>query len=618
MWRWLALAGLLLPLGAAWPTNIVNVTDSATNAECLALNNPHDCCTGVGAGACNGLESDDIKEGLQTCEAANGCVLQLPCGTFTSAEIDLATGTTNDGRSATGLTTGFQNGLIIRGNGRCTVLQSSIPPAIRLASSDNSGAIFYLSQWDPAGAATTGAPRIAYRSMVFDGQSPFQSSTCEPNCGDFHGAIQNQGVGGQPGIDPTIITEFVEASDLHVHHFLRDGIVVRDAAQAVVVRNVVEDIGCQQDFNNSICNGANDPFNCCTGVGTGDCEIFPAGGSGGNGWINNAAANGEIECGCGAGDPGDCRGWNLLPNIGSEAAGQVGRKTDGFGIDLRNHGVQVALANTVTRTTKYGASGNSAINFLPEDHWDSDLARIHGNQFFKATVEAGTHFAHVWISSNRFDAEGLEGQNVGEHVAIACNGRGGRLWILGNTQTAGNGTGIRIDCYNQHVEITRSLLRIEGNSIANACAWCEIQDHGPAAAIEITPSLVEPACSNGVIGHNFPRDATLLNNTVDVAFDGRNAIDVSSVDDWACRGNLVEPLTISGGVYRNVTWGAFIENIAVVKARRISASGVTLNQTGGASPNWSWVLGSTGLCSGFVKNGAAEVVDSSGNGIGAC
>src|SRR3990172_11955811 len=79
-------------LAVDWPTNVVAVTDSETNAECNGANvddaaTSQECCTGVDAGTCDGYEGADIREGLEACQAAGGCVLKLPCNaTFANAE----------------------------------------------------------------------------------------------------------------------------------------------------------------------------------------------------------------------------------------------------------------------------------------------------------------------------------------------------------------------------------------------------------------------------------------------------------------------------------------------------------------------------------------------------
>src|SRR5262245_11025300 len=117
-----------LPAGATvWPTNVVTVSDNAVAGECTAANDPYDCCTGGGAGATcgTGLDSDDIWRGLLVCAYGSdrvaggvadpgGCILDLPAGTFTSAEVTIASrGGGVEGRSGRSFSTAdaFPNGL---------------------------------------------------------------------------------------------------------------------------------------------------------------------------------------------------------------------------------------------------------------------------------------------------------------------------------------------------------------------------------------------------------------------------------------------------------------------------------------------------------------------------
>lgn len=631
MMRFLIAALALAHLGASWPTNVVLVTDSATNAECTAANTPHDCCTGSGTGACNGLESDDIKEGLATCEAAGGCHLKLSCGIYSSPEIDVGGGQI-DGRSyAQAADDAYPNGLVIDGQG-CAILQSSIPPPSHPGGLTNARAsIFWFQNWDPTGTPVRGLSRLKLQNFECDGRSSLQSA---PNVDCVLCRLQTCILSrstGVPSDDATVPDlQLFEVENIYAHNLIGDGIAIGDAAQTYVHHNTISDTGCQNDWNNAQCDagpgpnlectgagvpnacctgsglGNCTPHLCCTGAGTGTCETFGQGG-----WINGGPANGEIECGCGAGDPGDCRGWNLEPNVGTVAAGQVGRKEDAFGINLGGNGRHLASNNKVTRSTKYGIVG--AHSGDPTQHRASDMVRIHANTTDRGLLMAGTHAQWVWISSNTVLNMGMEGQHVNEAVSIHCSGLVDRYWVIGNTVPDSKAQAIDIQCYPGKPNIARHT-RIEANTISGVCDWVPIQNQITNGAImmEIGGTLV--TCDETP---NFNRSLEIVGNTVDVQACGR-ALNIHETDPINCPGEIESSTLITGGSFRNPTWAGQIENLAHIHATAINATGVTLNQTGGTSPDWFWDSGSTGTCSGFTKNGSTTVIDNSGNSIGTC
>lgn len=658
------LAGIcfLVPCAATaavWPTNVVTVSDNAVNTECTGANAPYDCCAGAHPNAgntCtgNGLESDDIWRGLLVCAFGSdrapggvtdpgGCILDLPAGTFTSAEVTISDQSSVDGRSGTSLagTTPFPNGLWIRGKGRSTILKSSVPPAIVTGSNFNSFGIFFFGNFDPP-VGDTAIGRLKFSDFECDGQTPIQSSPAvnaatwgitadtARNLLGAHGCVGSRV--GQSATLPRVVVQ-----NLYSHDFMGSAIQFADVSSALYTDNLIENTGCMQDVGHALCDagpgpnlectGAGAPDACCTGAGTGNCTpLLCCTGAGtgcdtyipgdqNSGWFLGPVA-GEIECGCGAGDPGDCRGWNVEPNT-NPPAGIVGEKEPNYyGIIFSGHGKALIARNTINRSNKYSITAFVSNN--PSDWRSSDLVRIHRNTILKGRVEAGTHFGNVWISENTLNEPGMQGEHCNEIAGVASNGAGGRLWIQDNTINPSGCHGIDL----HHRLIVQGMKRstvISGNTITNLTgAWLAGAglgtDAGRAIRLLADTSTAEGCLTGLGEGLAYPGDVEITNNTVAATFSGYRSLEIEATamgSDHACPGTQNQ-LTMSDNVL--ITGSLDAATQAVVFGKNITMTGFNLTGPG------DLVLesGTTGSCSDFTVSAGAAVVDNSGNGIGTC
>lgn len=648
-------------LGAVWPTNVVTVSDNAVNTECTGLNNPYDCCAGANpnvGNTCtgNGLESDDIWRGLLVCAFGSdlapggvadtgGCILDLPAGTFTSAEVTISDATNVEGRSGRSLsgTTPFPNGLWIRGKGRATKLRSSIPPALVTGSNFNSLGIFMLGNFDPP-VVDFAISRIKFTDFECDGQSPLQPAPSISASGygktvteirdlnGYHTCIQSRQAQGQ--ILPRVVVQ-----NVYAHNFIGTPISLVQVSSALVTNNLIEDSGCIQDVNNTICDadagglglgpnfectGAGSPESCCTGAGTGHCTpLLCCTGAGAghceeslpsdynSGWINDTAVVGEIKCGCSAGQP-DCYGWNVEPNF-NPFSGIVGNKQEAYGIGFSGNGKALIARNTVNRSSKYSITG-----FSNQNVWSaSDLVRIHRNTILKGRVELGTHFTNVWVSENTLNEPGMGGEHYNEIAGVGSAGSGGRAWIIDNTINPSASHGIDLS-HRLIIQGMKRSIRIEGNAISNITGnWLTHSgtDSGRAIRILANTSVAEGCLTGLGEGLSYPGQLEIVNNTVSATFDGRRALEIEDPafgSDHACPGPFNQ-LMLTGGSYLNGSLDT--SNLAKIFAVGINATGLTLNGAGALT----WLSGSTAQgCTGFTTNGTTSVVDNSGNGIGSC
>lgn len=305
-----------------WPVNIIRVTNSATNEECTAENVPHECCAGLhpnpgntcGAASNQGIfEGADLKEALNACQTARGCVIQLPCAPIDDVSVDI-TPTANEPRddrhtvdyfvpSQPGLTAGgFPNGLVIQGCGSSSVLRAQIPPRYKFIGwgTTGSGVLFFdmrpgvVPHGDVAGGlldvGTIHLRRLALRDFVIDGRKQYQpapdhsdplkawaciynlpfdqdgTGTNDPGPGctatELAGST-DAAIGIAAGISsgPFFAPDYLEVKGLDVRDFLAHSLVLYGGYQTVVTGNDVHGIGCFRNFSNAeVCTEPNPPY----------------------------------------------------------------------------------------------------------------------------------------------------------------------------------------------------------------------------------------------------------------------------------------------------------------------------------------------------------------------
>jgi len=531
----LLLLGCGLPAAAVdWPTNVVTVSDSATDAECTALNTPHECCDGNAADPdnfCDGYEGADIKEGLNTCQTAGGCILKLPCNaTFTNADINILreANVTTDDRHQIADSGGFPNGLVIQGCGSSTVLLGNIPPIFQFFGHFTSAGILIF---DPEPSFPI--PRLALRDFVVDGQKdkqpawdhdtlawPSLFAVCGPfpeNCigeDNPHGCCNNPpsvphtcapwgcknlaagiiGQGPSPTVQPGDANiEFLEVKRVEVRQVVGHAFNFNGVDQSVVTGNHIHDVGCMQDFGDAQClagpgvnkdciaadlaryQGSEVFQDCCTGFQTGTCTPFSCCTGAGVGtcdelWANGIAVAGELECGCNAGTEGStCYQWNHSREFNPPQYRGPGQKVAGAGLTIGGSGRTVIANNRVDRVwLHYGLNCNSGGGDATL-MYASDLCRVHENTLDNANVMCGTHCSNQWVSKNTFTNTGINGAVGTQVMAIGSSGVKRRHWVIDND--------IQSEAFAMQLEgwvvksSLRRALRIDGNRIHGSGLW---------------------------------------------------------------------------------------------------------------------------------------------------
>lgn len=307
-------SSLLLALGAAAreePNNVIHVTaatagNSTAPYACTALDAPYDCCTGANAGNCDQvLNGADLCVGLEQCEDAGGCRLQLPQGIFEEAE-HRVTGTNYWGSGPTrpcggtyGDEGGFPNGLIVQGKGKDhTILRADVPAR---ATEDSQSIVTVALN---GGLTHAEAPRIVYQDLTINGYSTHQpyGSWAQYGFSTFGRFALDWNTQEPFGV---LILRRVKIHET-VRHCAIAGAPVQqgginiETAQTMFLESEFSNCGCLQPIEGAAgvspcgcdaptdpfgdCNGWNareencvgvdDPHDCCTAAGTGPtCPI---------------------------------------------------------------------------------------------------------------------------------------------------------------------------------------------------------------------------------------------------------------------------------------------------------------------------------------------------------
>lgn len=635
-----------------WPLNVFTVTNHYTNADCSAANLATDgarvdACTGPGTAnpSLNGFDGADIQWALTQCQAAGGCALDLGCNTYENAENTIfnVAPTADSGRNGVAYAAGFQNGLDIFGR---RAGSPGCAAGTKLRSRNGStgpgwdatfptAAIFFLHQWDPSGEPTRGLPRVRFRDFECDGESDLQPSQ-ETIGGSY---LANDAYQFHKCIDENLTNtanQFtaLEVTGLNVHHFEGTGILVGDATMATVTNNTVSNIGCWMDYPGTgvgalphVCDLAGSPFtsisDTCLNGGTGcrpACTAQYTCPTCSTVWINGTAVDGEVECGCASGQP-NCFGWMVGAEHNPVSGQSPGLKTvASYGIMAEGRGRSVIQGNTVSYATKYGivhslgAGGTTGT--------DEDTSIIQGNTVSHSTVgiEMGTQSVDTTVTGNNITQGGLNGNFCTANFGIQANGIHRQIFIDSNTIASVHCAGIGITSHEGYAGRTRDVI-ITNNVISGSGDWGPIQNVAAYghSMISFAPNVADAPCA----GAEFQNPSSLVieNNTLTTGMHGFAGLQIARALTLTCPANVADPVLLTGNAIGLTDWAANINDMGRVLGLNIAATGMVLNGDGTAGRTFTWRAGSTGTCSGFVKNGnpnPATVTDSSGNGIGIC
>jgi hypothetical protein len=330
---------------------------------------------------------------------------------------------------------------------------------------------------------------------------------------------------------------------------------------------------------------------------------------------------GDIACGRDSGEP-DSYGWDIYYD---ELVGPRGLKLNHYGIAVNGRGKALVSHNTVNRVNKYGiVAFTSVFDGYSRAH---DLHRIHDNLIFSKgnKIEAGTHFANVWVSNNTVLTTGLNGDSDLVSSGIGGAGVGRSLRIEGNTITGAYGAGVSVQMVTPKIDtVIQNGLIIENNTISETGYYLDVLNAtSPSAALLLRQTSIGSNCGDtfiGVLPNGFQAtQASITGNSIGsvTSLNGDRGISIQEdATSPSCVAFHLDPLILSNNtVFPPAEVGNTL-NLSYIFGKNIQSVANVLN---GNSAVWRWLSSSTGSCSGFTFNGspASSVTDHSG-AVGAC
>lgn len=631
--------------------------DSNTPAtQCLGVDNPYTYCTG--AGTADGtqdtvLDGGDIAAELEACDTDNpagGCIILLPCGTYREAEFDIG-GDENGARGrhvGSANTDGFPNGLIIQGQGECTILESTYDnptyPGPWDATTGAGNASLILVD-NPGETDTSYFPYIAIRDVVLEGRSHYQpapshatdgwgcaSPPCD--CGTAP-CVFSPAISEHSAIRFRSLTEAygrVVIQNVTVRNFISGGIRLASGESTAIINAYLHHLQCRQPLNNSLCVDVDDPSDCCSGPSSGTCSTQ---------WFGGAITpDSAWLCGDLSGQAQNY-GWNLDPDYsnshwgakqgsaiaidgGGSPGGIFSVRADHFhryvpqwaGEDLDGGGLD-ADACAAAHGGKRGVGfdhGCGGFVGLVRDVTVSDWA----SSAIYSNLGPGLDIRRVNISSSLANTPGVistTGWAIG--VGTPFN----RFYVEDATISSSQGACVILPV--QSIQGNETPAQLVNVSCANACQNAAPGGNGGAASSYNGGFVFSTGNLSGVLDSYTSKATTVELTNVDFTAGGdeKCASALRVADPFISN---QQPVTIrfmdANSSFAGGTDPALLnygENFILGTSGVLDADGV-VTFSGSSGDNVQFWPSSSGSCSSWSCTGGVVVNDNSGNSIGTC